>query len=239
MRGRVSDAGVSDSRIRVVPNWADTASVVPQDTRDSHTRIRHHLEDRFVIGYSGNLGRAHEFETLVGAARLLRNDARFAFLITGSGAKADELRDSIRAEGIDSFFFQKFQPAELLSDSLAAADVHFASLLPQLEGLIVPSKVYGIMAAGRPAVFVGDTSGDVATVLKTEGCGIAVEVGDSRRLAAELTALRNSPDRLQVMGRRARELALERYTSAHAVAVWAEFLNEIAPGTVAGRKAAA
>jgi colanic acid biosynthesis glycosyl transferase WcaI len=239
MRRRVSDAGVSDSRIRIIPNWADTASVVPQDTRASHTRIRHNLGDRFVIGYSGNLGRAHEFETLVGAARLLRNDPRFAFLITGSGAKADGLRDSIRAEGIESFYFQRFQPAELLSDSLAAADVHFASLLPGLEGLIVPSKVYGIMAAGRPAVFVGDTSGDVATVLKTEGCGIAVDVGDSTRLAAELTALRDSPDRLQMMGRRARELALARYTSAHAVAVWAEFLNEIAPDTAVRRKAVA
>jgi glycosyltransferase involved in cell wall biosynthesis len=239
MRRRVSDAGVSDSRIRIIPNWADTASIVPCDTRASHTRTRHNLGNRFVIGYSGNLGRAHEFETLVGAARLLRNDPHFAFLITGSGAKADALRDSIRAEGIDSFYFQRFQPAELLSDSLAAADVHFASLLPGLEGLIVPSKVYGIMAAGRPAVFVGDTSGDVATVLQTEGCGIAVEVGDSTRLAAELTALRDSPERLRMMGRRARELALARYTSAHAVAVWAEFLNELAPDTAVRRKAVA
>jgi glycosyltransferase involved in cell wall biosynthesis len=232
MRRRLLDAGVGTSRVRIVPNWADPTSVVPQDTRTSATRDRHGLTGRFVVGYSGNLGRAHEFDTLVGAARLLRGDPRFAFLITGSGAKADALRDAIRAEGMESFFFQGYQPAELLSDSLAAADVHFVSLLPALEGLIVPSKVYGILAAGRPAVFVGDTSGDVARMLTSENCGVAVGVGDCARLAAELTALRDSPERLRSMGLKARELALSRYTSAHAVADWLEFLERIAPAAI-------
>ena len=185
-----------------------------------------------MIGYSGNLGRAHEFDTLIGAARLLRKDARFAFLITGGGAKADALRDAVRTEGLDSFFFQGYQPAELLSDSLAAADVHFVSLLPALEGLIVPSKIYGILAAGRPALFVGDTTGDLARLVTAEECGIAVAVGDSARLAAELIALLDAPSRLHSMGVRARELALSRHTSEHAVADWLGFLEAIAPSTV-------
>jgi glycosyltransferase involved in cell wall biosynthesis len=233
MRRRLLSAGVSESQVRVIPNWADTTNVSPQSAQTSTTRQRLGLGGRFVVGYSGNLGRAHEFDTLVGAARLLRGDPQFAFLITGSGAKADALRDAIRAEGIDSFFFQGYQPAELLSDSLAAADVHFVSLLPELEGLIVPSKVYGILAAGRPALFVGDTGGDVARMLTAEGCGVAVEVGDSARLAAELAALRDCPERLRAMGVRARELAVARYTSAHAVADWLEFLEDIAPAATA------
>jgi glycosyltransferase involved in cell wall biosynthesis len=231
MRHRLLDVGIRDSRIRIIANWADTAAVVPQDTRFSRTRIRHGLGDRFVVGYSGNLGRAHEFDTLVGAARLLRNQPRFAFLITGSGAKADELRESIRAEGIESFYFQGYQPAELLSDSLAAADVHFVSLLSALEGLIVPSKVYGILAAGRPTVFVGDPAGDVASLLTTHDCGVAVAVGDSERLAADLSVLSASPERLSAMGLKAREAAVSRFTSEHAVAAWVGFLGDIAPGT--------
>jgi colanic acid biosynthesis glycosyl transferase WcaI len=190
------------------------------------------LAGRFVVGYSGNLGRAHEFDTLVAAARLLGEDSRFAFLITGAGAKADALRDSVRAQGLDSFFFQNYQPAELLSDSLAAADVHFVSLLPALEGLIVPSKIYGILAAGRPAVFVGDVAGDLARMVREQDCGIAVAVGDSERLAAELRALRDSPSRLEMMGKNARRLALTRYTSEHAVSDWLAFLDVIAPSTV-------
>jgi glycosyltransferase involved in cell wall biosynthesis len=232
MRQRLLAAGIAGARVRIVPNWADTTSVRPLATAASLARQRLGLADRFVVGYSGNLGRAHEFDTLIGAARLLRRDSRFAFLITGGGAKADALREAVRKEGLDSFFFQGYQPAELLSDSLAAADVHFVSLLPALEGLIVPSKTYGILAAGRPVLYVGDTDSDLARQVTERECGIAVSVGDSARLAAELTALRDSPARLQSMGAKAREIALSRYTSEHAVADWLEFLEEIAPSAV-------
>jgi colanic acid biosynthesis glycosyl transferase WcaI len=233
MRRRLLASGIDADRIRIVPNWADTASIVPQPAAASLTRQRLGLAGRFVIGYSGNLGRAHEFDTLIGAARLLRTDSRFAFLITGSGAKADSLRESVRAEGLDNFFFQPFQPAELLSDSLAAADVHFVSLLPALEGLIVPSKIYGILAAGRPALFVGDPDGDLARMVSAHDCGIAVAVGDSERLATELRLLRDSPARLESMGLNARRLGLARYASEHAVADWVGFLSAIAPSAVA------
>jgi colanic acid biosynthesis glycosyl transferase WcaI len=232
MRRRLLAAGVAAARVRTVPNWADVTGVVPQPTAESATRLRLGLAGRFVVGYSGNLGRAHEFDTLIGAARLLRKDPRVAFLITGGGAKASALRESVQTEGLDNFFFQPYQPAELLSDSLAAADVHFVSLLPALEGLIVPSKIYGILAAGRPALFVGDPDGDLARLVKTEGCGIAVAVGDSAQLAAELMALADSPSRVQAMGVKARELALCRYTSEHAVADWLEFLDVISPSAV-------
>ena len=232
MRDRVLRVGVPVARVRIVPNWADTTCVVPQLTADSETRRRIGLDDRFVIGYSGNLGRAHEFETLIGAARLLRADSGFGFLITGGGAKADAVRNSVQAQGLDSFFFQSYQPAELLSDSLAAADVHLVSLLPALEGLIVPSKLYGILAAGRPVVFVGDTRSDLAKLVCEQRCGIAVAVGDSEGLAAELRALRDDPARLESMGTRARELALARYTKEHAVADWLALLDVIAPSVV-------
>ena len=232
MRQRLLATGVDPSRVSIVPNWADVASVVPHPTVSSETRSRLGLQDRFVIGYSGNLGRAHEFDTLIGAARLLRADPRVAFLITGAGAKADALRAAVRAEGLDNFFFQGYQPVERLGDSLAASDVHFVSLLPALEGLIVPSKVYGILAAGRPVLFVGDPAGDLARIVTTQGCGIAVAVGDSAKLAAEIALLRDSPQRLASMGLKARELALSRYTSEHAVADWVRLLELVAPSAV-------
>jgi len=232
MRRRVLNTGVATAKVRIVPNWADTDSVVPQPSAASQARQRLGLQGRFVVGYSGNLGRAHEFDTLMDAARLLRADTRFAFLITGSGAKAEALRESVRAEGLDNFFFQPYQPVELLSDSLAAADVHFVSLLPALEGLIVPSKIYGILAAGRPALFVGDRNGDIARMLREHDCGAAVALGDCEGLAAELRLLADSPDRVQSMGASARALGLARYTSEHAVADWLTLLSGIAPSAV-------
>ncbi len=238
MRQRLIRRGIASSRIKVVPNWADTASLAPQPAAGSFTRRRLALTGRFVVGYSGNLGRAHEFDTLLGAARLLREETRFAFLVTGAGARFAALKASAAALGLESFHFQDLQPAALLADNLAAADVHWVSLKPELEGLIVPSKLYGILAAGRPVIFVGDHNGDVARVLREHDCGIAVPVGDSARFAVELRALADAPARVDSMGRRARQLALERYTSERAVADWLELLEEVAPAAVRRTEAA-
>jgi glycosyltransferase involved in cell wall biosynthesis len=125
--------------------------------------------------------------------------------------------------------FQDFQPPELLGDSLAAADVHLVSLLPALEGLIVPSKVYGILAAGRPAIFVGDTRGDVADLLRERDCGVAVAVGDSQGLVDQLRRLRGDRGRLEAMGCRARQVALEHFSGEQAASAWLQFLDSIAP----------
>jgi len=225
MRGRLLAQGVDSTRIRVIPNWADGTALVPKSSNDSLTRSRLGLAG-LVVGYSGNLGRAHEFETLLGAARLLRTDPGISFLITGSGAKAASLQRAVKEEGLDRFVFQDYQPPELLADSLAASDVHLVSLLPQLEGLIVPSKIYGILAAGRPALCVGEPEGDL---VRDHACGIAIRCGDSEQLASELRALRQQPERLSLMGMRARELALARYRSEHAVSGWLDLLAGIAP----------
>jgi colanic acid biosynthesis glycosyl transferase WcaI len=235
MQARLVARGINAKRVEVIPNWANAAEVVPRTTAESQTRRRVGLDPCFVVGYSGNLGRAHEFETLLGAARLLQADPDVAFLITGGGAKATSLQQAVQRQGLTNLVFQDYQPPELLGDSLAAADVHFVSLLPCLEGLIVPSKIYGILAAGRPAVFVGDPNGDVARLIGESGCGITVPVGQSGRLANELRQLRDDRQRVLGMGLRARNLALSRYTSEHAVAHWLNMLSAVAPQITAVR----
>src|SRR5262249_21214254 len=229
MRARLLARGIRPEHIQVIPNWANTVDIVPLASTQSRTRRRVGLDRCFVVGYSGNLGRAHEFETLLGAARLLQQDPDIAFLITGGGAKAARLQQEVQAEGLVNLVFQDYQPPELLADSLAAADVHFVSLLPAMEGLIVPSKIYGILAAGRPAIFVGDPDGDVARLIREHQCGLVVRVGQSAQLAGELRALHDDPERLQAMGSRARSLALSRYTSEHAVSQWLAMLRGVAP----------
>jgi colanic acid biosynthesis glycosyl transferase WcaI len=232
MRDRLLARGINATQIRIVPNWADPTEITPRSPEHSGIRQRLRLEGRFVVGYSGNLGRAHEFDTLLGAAELLRTDANFVFLITGAGAKATALREAVRAAGLANFVFQDYQPRELLADSLAAADAHLVSLLPSLEGLIVPSKIYGILAAGRPAIFIGATDGELARMLREQDCGTAVATGDCAHLAAELRALRDAPSRLLSLGERARQVALTSYTSEHAVASWLSLLDSIAPATI-------
>jgi glycosyltransferase involved in cell wall biosynthesis len=98
--------------------------------------------------------------------------------------------------------------------------------------LVVPSKIYGILAAGRPAIFIGDTGGDLAGMIRRHDCGVAVAVGDKQGLATELRALKDDPARRQRMGRNARQLALSRYAGEQALADWLDLLGIIAPSVV-------
>jgi glycosyltransferase involved in cell wall biosynthesis len=227
MRGRIHARGVDAGKTLVIPNWADTKALTPRPIGASFTRRRLGLAGRFVIGYSGNFGRAHEFDTLLAAAKLLEGDTRFAFVMTGGGARSKDLQDAVDQARLTNFHFQGYQPAPLLPDSMAAADIHLVSLRPALEGLIVPSKVYGILAAGRPVLFIGDTAGDVAQLIREHGCGISLRVGAGAELAQQLRSLQADPARVQLMGTNARRLALARYTSEHAARDWLRLLAQI------------
>ncbi len=227
MRDLLVEQGIDVEAIRVIPNWAaETADPLPVEA--SRLRAELGLQDRFVIGYSGNLGRAHEFDTFLGAARLLRDDPAFVFLVIGGGARLGALRSAVEREGLENFRFLPLQEAARVADSMAAADVHLASLLPELEGLIVPSKYYGVLAAARPAIFIGDADGEVARELRKARCGLQVDVGDSERLARELRALHADRERLATLGTRAREVALREHGPERAVQAWLEMLAEIA-----------
>lgn len=212
--------GVPASQLCVIENWADPASVTPKPVSSSALRARLGLVDRFVVCYSGNLGRAHEFDTFLVAAEELRADRSIAFLMIGGGAKMEELQRLVDARKLENFVFLPYQAREDLGDSLAAADIHLVSLLPTLEGLIMPSKLYGILAAGRPAIFIGDVDGDVARVIRGARCGSTVPIGASNDLVELLRIYQRDPETRAAMGERARDLLLGRYTMGSAIEKW-------------------
>jgi colanic acid biosynthesis glycosyl transferase WcaI len=215
------------SQCRVIENWADGEKLRPKATADSVLRRRLGLADKFVIGYSGNLGRAHEFETVLGAAEGLRSDDGIAFLFIGAGAKMDELKASVVRRHMTNFHFLPYQPRESLEDSLAAADVHLVTLIPSLEGLIVPSKFYGILAAGRPVVFIGDVDGELSRIIRASHCGVVVASGNSTELFDAIKSLERDTDGRTNMGLAARELMCSRFAARRALDCWAQLLTEI------------
>jgi colanic acid biosynthesis glycosyl transferase WcaI len=220
MREYFAARGLPAAKLCVIENWADGDAIRPKPTTQSVLRSNLELADRFVACYSGNLGRAHEFETLLAAAQTLREDSRFVFLIIGSGAKMDALKQAVAENSLDNVRFLPYQPRDTLEDSLAAADVHLVSLLPALEGLIVPSKLYGILAAGRPLIFIGDPDGDIGRVIRRAKCGRVAGVGDSTALVDALRDLQARPaDRAQ-MGALARQLLCEENSLQHALRHW-------------------
>jgi colanic acid biosynthesis glycosyl transferase WcaI len=186
LRARAVDAKV----IHIIPNWCDDQAIAPISATDNPLRRSWGLADKFVVGYSGNLGRAHEFETVLKASERLRDHPRVIFLMIGGG-----------------------QEREALNLSLGVPDLHWISLKPALEGLIVPSKFYGIAAAGRPIIAITAADGDIARLVRQHDCGIVVEPGDSDRLAEAVAALADNPTQVAAMGSRARAMLAAHTTS--------------------------
>jgi colanic acid biosynthesis glycosyl transferase WcaI len=225
MRDYFAANGIPPSKLCVIENWANGEAIKPKLIGASSLRARLGLGDRFVVCYSGNLGRAHEFDTLLRAAEALKLERTFVFLMVGGGASMVALRRAVEERGLESFCFLPYQPREELNDSLAAADVHLACLLPALEGLIVPSKVYGVLAAGRPLIYIGRPDGEVARVLHDAQCGLAVQVGEAAALTDALRYLQANPEVRAAMGERARRLFCENYSLGKAVDRWVSLLN--------------
>jgi colanic acid biosynthesis glycosyl transferase WcaI len=221
MAEKVSKLGIPPDRIHVVPNWSDDEQITPIDAGNNLLRAKWKLEDKFVIGYSGNLGRAHEFDTLLAASERFKNDSRIVFLFIGSGHRSAELARQVKARGLtDRFLFLPYQDNDVLKYSLSVPDVHWISLRPELEGLIVPSKVYGIAAAGRPIIAITAKNGEIARLVETYHCGIVVEPGNSDELVKAISRLSNDAEGTAAMGRRARAMLESQFTRRRAFERW-------------------
>jgi len=227
MAGRVRERGVDADKVRVIPNWADGAGIVPLCMGDNPLRKQWGLEGKFVVGYSGNMGRAHDFGTLLRAAEMLRANKEICFLFIGAGQQLIHVQNEVIRLGLDNVVFQPYQPREMLTQSLGVPDIHVVSLLPQLEGLVMPSKIYGIMAAGRPTIFVGAKDGELAIFLEAEGCGFSVDVGDTDDFANVVLTLSREPERNYGMGVQARRVFESRFGKEISLALWSETILEV------------
>ncbi|HEX3108297.1 MAG TPA: glycosyltransferase family 4 protein [Thermoanaerobaculia bacterium] len=192
-------------------NWAG-ADLAPAESRP---------RTEFVVGYSGNLGRAHEFDTMLAAARALP-DIRFD--VAGGGAQLER----VRANAPANVTFRGYAPREQLAGSLSSADVQLVSLLPAVEGLIVPSKFYGILAVGRPVIFIGAGDSELAQLIREHRCGFAVEPGDSAALIAAIRNLEQDRAHAVELGRRGRALYDARFAPEIAFANWERILTDAA-----------
>ena len=227
MRDRLVRSGAQPQRAVVIPNWCDDAVIRPISPRDNPLREAWGLQGKFVVGYSGNLGRAHEYQTLIEAAEILRTRPDIIFLFIGGGALTGSLKLEIEQRGLsETFRFFPYQDARVLPQSLALPDIHWLSLRPSMEGLIVPSKFYGIAAAGRATIAVAAPDGEIATLVAHFDCGDAVAPGDSRRLAEIITFHADDPERSARMGLNARGMLETAFSRQFCLESWAKLFEQ-------------
>lgn len=227
MKNTLIDEGVDASRISIIPNWSDEDAVYPVDRTQNPLRTEWGLSEKFVVGYSGNMGRAHEFDAILGAAELLQHRTDIVFVFIGDGARRSWVEEQIRSRNLKNIILKDYQPRERLAQSLSVPDIHFVSLKPQLEGLIVPSKFYGIVAAGRPVLFAGSPTGEIANIIKAAKCGVSVELDDARGLALAIEECAEKDGRCEQMGAEARKTFERCYGMERSLRAWRDVLEMV------------
>lgn len=221
MRERLVDKGAAPERVHVIPNWVDTSFVVP-GTHDNEWARQNGLVDRFVVMHSGNVGHAQNLDVLVLATTYLRDLEDLAVPIIGFGARHDEIRRLAERLDADAVRFLDYQSRSTLPLSLASADLHYVGLARGLSGFVVPSRLYPILAAGRPVLVAAEDDSETARVVRDAGCGIHVPPDRPDLVAAAIRDARDGVHDLAEMGRRGRAyvereadrgVALGRYRS--------------------------
>ncbi len=202
MRDRILSKGVAPERVVVVRDGAYLSSAAPESTDPIVQEIRSGFP--FVALHAGNLGFYGAWGTLLKAAEILRHE-NTGLVFIGDGANRAALQSVSR--DAPNVRFLPFRPSEQIPHVMAAGDVHIVTVKRGLEGIVVPSKLYSILAAGRPVLAVAAPNSDAARIVVESGCGSAADPDDPDAVAAAIRELRREPARLVEMGRRAREAA--------------------------------
>jgi glycosyltransferase involved in cell wall biosynthesis len=213
MRERVLAHGVPATRVSVVRDGARPADP-PAGDRRLPDALRNGF--RFTLVYAGNLGYSGAWGTLLDAARLLEQDG-VGLIFVGDGAAAAPIRDAACHRPNVRWFPP--QPPELVPPLLAAGDLHVVTVRAGLEGLVVPSKLYPLLAAGRPVLAVAPAASDAARLVQRFACGWTAEPDDAAAVATAVREAIRSPERVRACAVRARAAFPDFERSRHLAAL--------------------
>ncbi len=206
MRVLVLASGVPAEKVHVVPNWVDTDEIYPVKLNNAFRREQG-LDGKFVVMYSGNMGLSQRLEQALNAAEQLRGRDNIMLALVGDGAERRRLERLAAGKQLANVRFYDYQPKSNLADSLSAADVHLIILRPEIKQLLMPSKLYGVLASGTPAIVLADGDCELAEVVADNDAGVVVPSLAITDLADAICAYADSPERVCAQGRHAREFA--------------------------------
>ncbi|MEC4805048.1 MAG: glycosyltransferase family 4 protein [Jaaginema sp. PMC 1079.18] len=212
MKNRVAakNPAIAD-KIYAIPSWSDPIHIKPIDKRHNWFAQKHNFTDRFTILYSGNLGRCHDMETILATALDLKDDP-VQFVFIGHGAKLQGCKDYVQQHQLNNCLFLPYQDKEVIPYSLTACDLSLVSISPGLEGLVAPSKLYGILAAARPVAAICEPHSYLRDLLKEARCGECFDNGDRVGLANYIRYLASQPQLGKALGRSGRRYLLRNCT---------------------------
>jgi colanic acid biosynthesis glycosyl transferase WcaI len=224
-RRLVETKNAAPAKIRVIHNWADAEAITP-GSNDNPLARELGLTGKFVVMHSGNVGLSQDVDGLLDVAEQLSDLPDVVIAVVGEGARKAALIAQAERRGLANLRFFPYQPKRRLSESFAIADIFIVSLKRGLAGFIVPSKLYGILAAGRPFVAAVEADCEVAHIAREHGCGVVVEPGNRDAMAAAIRRLHADCAWRTQLAERARAAGLI-YDRRRAVAAYRDLLEDV------------
>lgn len=202
MKRRLVAKGVAPERTHTIHVWSRVEEIEPTP-RERNPLVRElGLAGRFVVMYSGNAGLVHDFGAVLEAMRRMRDDPTVYFLFVGGGPQRTRIEEFARQHRLSNFSYRDYFPREQLRHSLSVADAHLITLREPFAGIAVPGKLYGIMAAGRPAIFVGPERCESAEAIRDAACGVVIDpAAEGDAAGAVVSTIRRWVGQPEVAGR--------------------------------------
>lgn len=224
MADRMRAKRVKEDRLHVISVWNRADEVEPLALGESPLRAEHGLADKFVVMYSGNAGIIHSFDAVCEAMKQLNDDDRIAFLFVGGGRRVDEIEQFVNEHGLTNFKRLPYFPREQLSQSLAMGDVHLVTMRDGMQGVAVPCKTYGIMAAARPVLFVGPPDADTAQHLRAGDAGFVFTTDDPDGLVSKIRELADDRAKAAAIGASGQQYFLKSHERTPCCEQWSKLL---------------
>lgn len=225
MAKRLADKRVKRNRLIEIPVWGHEL----EDADPTPLREELGLTGKTVIMYSGNAGLIHTFDALCQAAMQLRDDEQYVFLFVGGGKRIDEIRAFAEKEQLNNIIVRSYFPREQLAQSLRLADVHLITLRDGMEGVAVPCKLYGIMAASKPCLFIGPKHCETADTINNHDAGVAMATDDVSGLVDAIRSIPQHPEQWATRGENAYKGYKAHYNAEHCAHQWFNVIYEIDP----------
>jgi glycosyltransferase involved in cell wall biosynthesis len=234
MQKVIESKNIPAAKLALITPWADPDQIAPVPRDTNPFRLQHNLAGKHIIMYSGNLGLGHDIATMQQAILQLQNspdprDQACHFVFIGGGRRMQEIERFVAEHRLTNLLLLDYQPREQLAETLSAADVHLITQAAGTSGLIVPSKFYGILAAGRPSIYIGPPDAEVACVIAESNLGTLTQIGDVPALLAAIRQTQNTP--LASFEPRARETLARSYSRQVNTAKLTALVESLAPQT--------
>ena len=226
MHDLLLEEGISKDNIAIIDNWNINEDAKYINKEDNYLIVDWELQNKFIVAYSGNFGRAHEYEVIRKLVDQYKQDPSLVFLFIGGGKYYDDIKKYTENKLIKNVIFKPYQDKDKLNYSLSLADIHVISLRPELEGLIVPSKFYGLASIGAPILFIGDNQGEISQIINKYNCGFSCGPDEEEKIYQHIDEVKFGKMDTKLMSENLKKLYDTAYRPEVAYNKWLRVLEK-------------